>query len=430
MTAPHSASAAQLPATTPPSPPWLTLALLTLVFAVNQLDRGIVAILLPSIKAEMHLSDTRLALLAGVSFALIYAAASIPIGRLADRYNRPRIVGVGVILYSLMTAAMGASQTFAQLLLCRSAVAIGEATGNAPSSTLISDTYPPERRPRALAIWSAGSYLGLFAGLTAGGWLVAHHGWRVALWSISIPGLAVGIACLTAVPEPRESAAKDRTPAEPFGRVLAELLKLRAFVWLFIAMVVSGIVAYSVQVWTPSILSRSQGFSASQIGFFSGLFKGALGLCGILAGGYLSQSLLRGRVGRLAWVPTGTSLLVPIALTVFIVAPQPSLSLIALGLASFLIPAYQGPAMALVHAVVPQARRSFGTTLILAGVTLGGLGLGPLMVGMLSDMLTPAFGKEALRYAFAIVALLPFGAAFAFWRAAAYAQEDAAASAL
>jgi predicted MFS family arabinose efflux permease len=391
-----------------------TLALLTLVFAVNQLDRGVVAILLESIKAEMHLSDTALGLMTGLGFALLYSIASIPLGRLADRGNRARVIGIGILLYSVFTAAMGFAQNIVQLCLARSAVAIGEASGNAPSAALISDLYPAEQRSRALSLWSAGSYLGLFAGLAFGGWLSAHYGWRAALWAVSVPGLIIGVACLTTIPD--SGGAKVPAPKSGDGTPSA-WLHSQTYRWIFVAMTLSGIVAYSVQIWTPSLLARVHGMGPAQVGFYAGLFKGLCGLGGILTGGYLAAALARGRPSRLGIVPIVATGLVPIALLVFLFATGETASLIGLGFASFLIPAYQGPALTMIHAVVPREGRAGATASVLAAVTLAGLGLGPLSVGSISDRLVPAFGADSLRYALLVPAIVPVAAMLAFWRA-------------
>lgn len=404
-----------------------TLALLAALFAFNQLDRGIVAILLESIRAEMQLSDTVLGLMTGLGFSLIYALCSLPAGRIGDRYNRIKLISFGAIFYSLASAAMGFAQNVIQLVLARSAVAVGESTGSGASSSVLSDLFPPAQRVRVYSIWSAGSYLGLFAGLAFGGWLNAHYGWRVALWATALPGLMVALLTLLTVRDPRRGASENRVVAEtppPLSATIATLFGTKTYSILFIALCLAGVSNFSFQIWIPSLLERVHHLGKADVGFYSGFFKGLMGLCGILAGGFVAEWLARGEVRRLALLPIFTTLGTAATLMAFLLSERASVGLVFLSIGSFLLPAYQGASLTMLHAVVNPRMRSFATTLAFAGVSLAGLGSGPLLVGAISDWLHPAMGEQSLRYALMVPALLPIVIALVYWLASRTIAQD------
>ena len=160
------------------------LAMLTIVYAFNFIDRQILVILQESIKADMGFSDAQLGLLSGFSFALVYVIAGIPIAYLADRSNRRNIIAVALSVWSGMTAISGLAQNYTHLLIARIGVGLGEAGGSPPAHSMISDYYPPERRGTALSIYSAGVYIGILFGFLFGGAIAEHYGWRSAFFEI------------------------------------------------------------------------------------------------------------------------------------------------------------------------------------------------------------------------------------------------------
>ena len=178
------------------------LAILTLVYVFNFIDRQILVILQESIKAEMNLSDTQLGLLSGFAFAIFYVSFGIPIARWADHYNRRNIVAISLTAWSVMTAACGMVQSYTQLLLARIGVGIGEAGGSPPAHSIISDYFPFSQRATALSIYSVGIYIGIMLGYLGGGWINEFFGWRVALFAIGAPGVLLAIVVRLTVKEP------------------------------------------------------------------------------------------------------------------------------------------------------------------------------------------------------------------------------------
>lgn len=379
---------------------WMLL-LLTATMGVNQLDRGVVTILLPSIKAEMHLSDTALALLTGFGFSLVYVAASIPIGRMADRYSRINIISFGMLFYSIMAICMGFAVNITQLIAARSAVAIGEATGSGPSTSLIADLYPAKARARAIGVWSSGTFIGLFLGLSAGGWFNQHYGWRVALGAIAAPGVLVAIALKLTASEPtRGQSDETRWVEEPKSTSIAlqQLVTNRAYLMLLFAVMGSAFVNYAFSTWVPSVLGRVDHLNASSIGLATGFFRGLLGLGGALLGGVAAHYFARGRLRVMGILAASSSFLIVPSMLAFLFAPSQPLSLIGLGFGSLLIPFCQAPGLTMVQAVVAPGNRSFAMTLILSLSTLFGLGFGPLVTGMISDAASASHGPQSLIY--------------------------------
>jgi MFS family permease len=399
---------------------WVLL-LLTAAMGINQLDRGVVAILLQSIKAEMHLSDTALGLLTGFGFSIVYAAASIPFGRLADRYNRINIISLGMLFYSAMAACMGFAANITQLIAARSAVAVGEATGSAPSTSLVADLYPAKSRARAMGVWSSGTYIGLFLGLSAGGWLNQHYGWRVALWAAAAPGVLVAIVLKLTASEPMRGQSDDvKTVEEPRSTAdaLHQLLANTSYLILLLAVMCSAFVNYSFSAWVPSFLGRIHHLDAASIGLAAGFFKGLLGLVGALLGGFAAHYFARGRLRAMGILAATSSLLIVPSMLVFLFAPSQTLSLVGLGVGSLLIPACQAPGLTMVQAIVAPGNRSFGMTLLFTCSSLFGLGIGPLVTGMISDAASARHGPQSLAYGLLLPTIVSLVTA-AFFLAAA-----------
>lgn len=399
------------------------LTLLMLIMGMNQLDRGIVAILLDSIKGEMHLSDTAMGVIVGSGFAIIYAIASLPLARIADRHSRTAVIGIGMIFYSMMAVAMSFAQNMAQLVAARAAVAVGEASGSAPSTSLISEHYPPKDRPRAMSVWSSGSYLGLFIGLAAGGWLNQHYGWRVALWATATPGLLIAILFLLTVREPGRSTTH-AAKMPPIGLALRQFGASRTYLLLLGGFVSQAFVMYSVTSWGPALLGRVHGMSPAEVGFYAGMSKGLCSLLGALAGGLATHRIAGSNLRRMAIVPIAGTLLTPFAVATFLLADNIAVALAGLFVTSFLLPIHYASALAMLHGVVAAEVRSLSSAIVFMTMALGGLALGPLVVGVASDAFSST-GADSLRYALLIPAMFCFLSAAFFFLSSRSIEADA-----
>jgi sugar phosphate permease len=237
----------------------------------------------------------------------------------------------------------------------------------------------------------------------------------------------VGLLLLLTVRDPARGSTEP-TSRTHHAKSLAETAKIlfsqRSYVMLVIAMMLATFTAYSLQAWVPSFLSRVHHLDKAAVGFYAGFFKGLMGLFGILAGGLLTHQIIKRRPHLIGIVPVVSALLLPFAMMVFLHSRDVSVSLAALALAGFLIPAYTAPGFTMLHSVVPPSARAFATTVLLAVASLVGLGCGPLVVGFLSDLFTPWAGSDSLRYALILPGLLPFLTAFFFYLSARSLAED------
>ena len=237
------------------------LAILVLVNTFNFVDRNIVSVLLNQIKADFSATDEQMGLLTGAVFMVVHSIMGIPFARWADRGTRRTVVAVGLTVWSAMTALSGYAQSFRMLVFLRMGVGIGEAAGSPASHSMISDAFPPERRARALAIYGLGVYFGIMFGYLAAGWIGQALGWRLTFVVLGAPGIALALLVRFSVPEPSRSAG---ATAHSLGETVAFLLKQRAYVWLLFAASCHAGSAYSVAIWSPSLLIRVHGFSPLQ----------------------------------------------------------------------------------------------------------------------------------------------------------------------
>jgi predicted MFS family arabinose efflux permease len=380
------------------------LALLTLVFIINFIDRQVLSVLIEPIKRELELTDTQLGLLSGLAFALFYVTAGVPVARLADLKSRRNLIAVCMIVWSTMTSLCGVAANFAQLLLARIGVAIGEAGCVAPSHSILSDYFRPADRPIALSIYSAGASLGVFLGLLGGGWLADAYGWRWALVLIGLPGIAVALVVLLTLREPMRGMSlpthvPTATPVPThFWSDLGELLRRRTLVFIALAGGFQSMVTYGIATWLPAFFMRVHEMSASTAGTWLAIINGLVAGLGAIIGGSITARLSRDERRWLLWVPA-VAAIVSTPLYAFAVwSPSSFTSLLFLTPAAFLSMMYVGPALAATHGVAGVRLRATGVALTLFVSNLLGIGGGALLVGMVSDAFAPVEPLVSLRY--------------------------------
>lgn len=407
------------------------LVMLTIAYTFNFVDRQILVILQESIKQDMGLSDTQLGLLSGFSFALVYITAGIPIALWADRGNRRNIIGLAIAVWSGMTALSGLAQNYSQLLLARIGVGIGEAGGSPPAHSMISDYYPPEKRGWAMSFYSAGLHFGIVIGFLLGGAIDAYFGWRVAFFVVGLPGVAFAAVLWLTVKEPprgRWESVANASDAPTLRETLRVLGGYRSFWYLSAACGLSAFAGYGNGNFIPSFLSRSHGLEQGQIGALLAFLLGGAGMVGTLLGGSLADRLGVRDARWYLWVPFIASIAV-LPLTIpYLLSENTSLVIVLLGLVSILLNTYIGPCLATVHRLAPPAMRALASAILFFVLNLIGLGLGPLVAGILSDYFTAQYGSDGLRYAMIVVATMATLSVPMFWLAARRLPEDLAAS--
>ena len=395
-----------------------TLLVLLFVYTMSFIDRQIMGILVQPIKQEFGVSDTAMGVLTGLTFALFYSALAIPFGRYADRSNRRNFVACCCAAWSAMTALCGMVTGFWTLALARMGVAVGEAGGGAPSISMIADHYPPQQRGRAMSVYMLGPQLGILFGLTLGGWIAQHHGWRNAFLWMSIPGVLAALLLRFTAVEPRRGqwdapgSTTAGAAAEPLGVLLRDLWASRAFVRITLACLLMGFTGYGIGIWTPAFLVRSHGMTLQGAGIVMGLVGGIFAATGALTSGWLSDKLGRRDARWRIGVPLlGCLLSLPSGVAFYLLpaggAWQAGAMLVPHAVAFYVLFAFTAvwwtaPVYAVLAELIPAHRRSSGMAIFNLGITMLGGGLGPLLVGMLSDLLVPHFGNEALRWALAL----------------------------
>lgn len=409
---------------------YYALLLLTVVYAFNFIDRQLLAILQESIKADLGLSDAQLGLLAGFAFAVFYVTAGIPIARWADHSNRRNIVAGALFLWSLMTAISGFVQNYMQLLLARIGVGVGEAGGSPPSHSIISDIFPPEKRAGALGLYSTGVNIGILFGFLLGGWLNEFFGWRTAFFVVGAPGILLAGVVMLTLREPVRGLTENRAAVvqrTPFGTVLGTLWSRRSFRHMALGAALNAFAGYGSASWTASFMIRSHGMSTGELGTWLAMITGVGGALGVYLGGILADRLALRDQRWYMWVPAVAGVLsVPFIAAVYLV--DGAYAALALSiLPGLLHNVYLGCTLATTHGLVGLRMRALSSAILFFILNLIGLGLGPLLVGMLSDYLEPQYAVHSLRQA--MLWLLPGVMAWSAWHfytAARTLREDLA----
>lgn len=432
--------------TTPPPPDALVMAkgydqprtryyvlgLLTLVYSVNFIDRQLLSILQEPIKREMGLSDGQLGLLTGFAFAMFYVIAGLPIARYADRGNRRNIVAVSLGVWSLMTALCGLAQNYVQLLVARIGVGIGEAGGSPPSHSIISDIFTVENRATAMAFYSIGINIGILFGFLLGGWLNEVFGWRVAFMVVGLPGIALGLVVRYTMAEPIRGFS-DKTihvpQAVPFSAVVSLLWSRPSFRHIALGAGLAAFAGYAMANWMASFMIRSHGMSTGVLGTWLALTVGVAGGIGTFFSGVIADRLARKDRRWYVWVPTIAGLSAVPFFFWMIFAENSTTALLVNVIVVLSANAYLGSSIAVIHGLVGVQMRAVSSAILFLILNTIGLGLGPWLIGLYSDMLAAEHGRESLRLALAtIVPLASLWAATHFFLASRSIREDLAAA--
>jgi MFS family permease len=381
----------------------MMLALLLLAYIFNFLDRQILGILAQPIKADLHLSDTQFGAVGGLAFALLYSALGIPLAYLADKTSRSGVVAASLAVWSGFTALCGTAAGFGQLFLFRLGVGVGEAGGVAPSYALIADYFRPERRARALAVFSLGIPIGLAGGTLIGAYIAHAIDWRAAFFVMGIAGMVLAPILWFAVRDvPKQPAAK----AMPLASVFPMLARKPAFWLLAFASSASSLCGYGLALWTPSVMMRSFGLDLLTTGQFLSSLLLIGGCIGVFAGGWLADRLGGADRGWYAKLPAIAWIVSVPAWGLGLFAPKLWIAwpLLLVGNAVNIL--WLAPVTTAVQHLVPRPMRSTASASFLLINNLIGLGAGPLLMGRLSDALKATYGADALRNA--AVACLAF----------------------
>jgi len=384
------------------------LAVLTLTYTFNHVDRQILVILLEPIKNEFGMSDGQIGWLTGIAFAAFYATLGIPVAMWADRGNRRNIISLALGVWSLMTALSGMAQNYWHLLLARMGVGVGEAGGTPPATSMIADLYPPQERATALGIYTSGIGLGILAGFALGGYVYELYGWRAAFFIAGVPGLLLALLVRFGVKEPVRGLADQRSddgPAPSIGETLRFLFSQTSYLWLLAGCLLICISANAFLVFTSSHLQRTYSLTPGQVSLPLGLLIGGVGSLGAVVLGRVCDTLSK---KDMRWRPLIIALCAAVAIPfawMFLRAPTVEAAYAWNIVPSFIGLIYASVAYTASQELVKLRMRSFASAFMLFCLTLIGIGCGPLIAGVLSDHFTAVGAAQPLARSLELILL-------------------------
>ena len=406
---------------------WYVVVVLFLAYTSSFIDRIIMSLLVEPIKRDLVLTDTQFSLLHGFAFAIFYTLMGLPLGRLADRANRRRIISIGIFLWSLLTAVCGLAKTFTHLFIARIGVGVGEATLSPAAYSMISDYFPKEKRSVPISMYSMGVFFGGGIAFILGGYVVhlasgaadfvlpvigTIRPWQLTFFIVGLPGLLV-VLLMTTIKEPVRRDVVSLTERSDDGtddRSIRATLSFvrrnkRAYISVFVGFALLATASYGFFTWTPSFLIRTYGWEASSAGYAFGLMVLSLGTGGTLLGGILAdKALAKGKLDaklRVSIYAGAGTLIFGFMAPLMPTAPL-ALLFLAPTIVSIGIPVGLAPAAC--NFITPNQLRGQVIALYLFAVNLLGLGVGPTAVAVITDY---GFGDPAkVRYSLAIFAIV------------------------
>jgi len=385
-----------------PAVAWYAVGILFVAYTFSFADRFILSLLIEPIKQDLNLSDTKISLLHGFAFAIFYTVMGIPIGRLADNYNRRTIIAWGIAIWSGMTAICGITKGYWQLFAARVGVGVGEAALSPAAYSMIADLFPPQKLGRALSFYTTGAFVGAGLAFIIGGTVIAAitsspeitlpvvgtiRSWQAAFFVVGLPGLIVA-ALMYTVKEPvrriSEEAEKDVVPV---SEVLSYVrTRWRLFGAHYLGFSLLGVVFNGITAWTPAFLSRSFDMSVGQSGPAIGAMILVFSTAGIIVGGWITDFFVKkglsdgamrtGLIAGLGCIPFAVAVPFMPSLQGVLVVYAPLLFFASFGF---------GAAAAALQQITPNRMRGLVSAFYLFFLNLIGIGLGPTITALITD---------------------------------------------
>lgn len=398
-----------------PLPPgaWLLLFLLTVAMAISFADRFVLAMLVQPIKIELEVSDTAMGIATGFAFSAFYSLFGVVMARIVDRRGGRSIVLFSLVSWSILTMLSGAVQNVWQLFIARFGVGIGEAGVSPAAHSALARVFPARQRSLPLAVFSAGGPIGIVFALIACGWLEQRLGWRLIFVVMGAPGLVLAVILLLARRSlPTELSTPPAFRGTDLGRGVVRSL-LRSSVFMSLSFAIGGLVflAFGQGQWLPAFFERSFGMNRADLGLRLALTQGIGMVIGIIAGGFPGDAAGRlGPAARAYFIVAAALIAGPTAVAVFLV-DDAALAFSLIAVSSVFITMPTGAFWALMQDALSDAVRATGSAASTLITVFIGLGLGPFAIGLVSDLLNPAYAAESLRYAL----LITVGGGVALW---------------
>ncbi|RYU94492.1 spinster family MFS transporter [Emticicia agri] len=382
---------------------WYVLGILLLAYISSFIDRQILALLVKPIKESFGISDTQMGLLMGLSFALFYTFLGIPIGIMADRMSRKKIIGWGIAIWSLMTALCGLADSYSMLFLARVGVGIGEAALSPAAYSMISDYFPKRKLATAMSIYNLGVYLGSGLSILIGAAISSIIGkeniqlpffgeifsWQVIFFYIGLPGLLI-VLLLQTVKEPKRKeldSGKESAAKASISEIITYFKgNKKTFLSLNFGIAFMSLASYAGMYWVPTFLERIHGWESQKAGLTFGVIVSVFATLGVLTGGRYADYLSKKGVVNAKMQAAFIGMFISILCTFGPLLANPNISLIFIALFCFFAAFPYGSATAAIQEVTPNNMRAIFSAFFLFVVNIIGLGLGPLTVGVLNDV--------------------------------------------
>lgn len=407
---------------------WYAVFILTLANISSFIDRQVLSLLVKPIKRDLHLSDTQMSLLMGLSFALFYTLFGAMIGRLADRKNRRNIIIMGITIWSMMTGLCAGVVNYGQFFLARMGVGVGESTLSPSAYSMIADLFPKKRLATAMSVFSLGVFLGSGLAILIGAGIVAKlptegmvtvpffgeiFPWQLIFLYVGLPGLLVALLLFT-IKEPSRTNTLQKD-GEDVKLTLRESVQIifkypKAYLLMCFASAATALVNYGCNAWIPTFVSRTYGWETPRAGFFYGCVLVCSSVSGVLFGGWYADRLVkkgvtdgRLRIGVWAGIICMVSAVLPLL-------PKAEWALLAVFVPSFVLSAPFGAVTAAIQEIMPNQVRALASSIFLFFLNLIGIGLGPTIVALFTDFVF----KDESMIRYSIVMLYLIGGLFTF----------------
>jgi len=420
------------------------LGLLCLTNAFNIGDRLLLGIIQEPIKYEFALSDFQLGLLGGPAFAVLYSLMSIPIARVADRSNRITVVSLALALWSSLTGACGLASSYAQLLVARLGISVGEAGAVAPSLSYISEIFSPRRRATAMAVFAIGGPGGALLATIFGGRIAEHYGWRASFLCFGAVGVTLALLVRLTLREVRQVSAQRDTVA--FSDAIRWLVSRKSYIHVCVAGIYASFCASFIMQYMTSFLMRVHELSLANASLVVGLAGGIFGMIGAFFGGFLADTVAKKAPSRRTLVVAVAFVIGGSSYAAAFWAPL-AMAIPLLFLGSLCTNSYPGVSFAVASSVAPTAIRATSLAIFTIMGNLFGYAVGPPLLGILSDFLAQwkidALGVEGLRcmaepalafcvesrgfglrVALSVAGILLFGGSVHYWLASHTLERD------
>lgn len=407
--------------------PWLALVVLASIGTVGFIDRIVVNVLVEPVKAEFDLTDFQVSLMAW-AFAALNIGAGVVIARFAERVRRLTLISVGTVLWSVATALCGAAASWGQLLVARMGVGLGEAIGLPSNQSVIADYFPASKRGLAMSVLLLSPPLGAFIGFVGGGWIAQEFDWRTTFLIAAVPGLLLGVAAYFFVAEPRrgqhDPGASDEVP--PISAVVSRLFAMPSSRNLVIGSALAAMLGFGLNYFFTSLMMREFELGIGEAGLYAGVIASLPAALSVVGSGWLADRLGTRSVAAYALVPA-FAMLLGAPLYVFAITRESLMLLLALvSVATFLNFGYLGVTYAALQNLMHPRMRATASALLSGVYGIAG-GLGPSLLGLLSDEMAGTYGPaRGLALAMAGASLLYLWASAHYFMAARHLPKDSA----